>query len=77
MLKFVVKMGITVTKVHRIIKFKQNYIIRDYIELNTKMRAKAKNEPEKDLFKLMKNSLSGKSCDNPLNYLEAKILTNE
>ena len=37
MLKFVVEMGIKVTKVHRIIKFKQNYIIRDYIELNTKM----------------------------------------
>ena len=38
MLKFVVKMGIKVTKVHRIIKFKQDYIIRDYIELNTKMQ---------------------------------------
>ena len=33
MLRFVVKMGIKVTKVHRIIKFKQDYIIRDYIEL--------------------------------------------
>ena len=39
MLKFAVKMGIKVTKVHRIIKFKQDYIIRDYIELSTKMRA--------------------------------------
>ena len=44
MLKFVVKMGIKATKVHRIIKFKQDYIIRDYIELNTKMRAEAKTE---------------------------------
>ena len=76
MLKFVVKMGIKVTKVHRIIKFKQYYIIRDYIELNTKMRAKAKTEPENDIFKLMNNSLFGKSCENPLKYLEAKILTN-
>ena len=76
MLKFVVKMGIKVTKVHRIIKFKQDYIIRDYIELNTKMRAEAKTEPEKDIYKLMNNSLFGKSCENPLKYLEAKILTN-
>ena len=45
MLKFVVKMGIKVIKVHRIIKFKEDYIIRDYIELNTKMRAEAKIEP--------------------------------
>ena len=44
MFKFVVKMGIKVTKVHRIIKFKQEYIIRDCIELNTKMRAEAKTE---------------------------------
>ena len=77
MLKFVVKMGIKVIKVHRIIKFKQDNVIRDYIELNTKMRAEAKTEPEKDKFKLMNNSLFGKSCENPLKYLEAKILTND
>ena len=57
MLKFVVKMGIKVTKVRRMIKFKQDYIIRDYIELYTKMRAEAKTEPEKYKFKLMNNSL--------------------
>ena len=77
MLKFVVKMGIKVTKVHRTVKFKQDYIIRDYIELNTKMRAETKTEPEKDIFKLMNNSLFGKSCENPLKYLEAKILTDD
>ena len=77
MLKFVVKMGIKVTKVHRIIKCKQDYIIRDYIELNTKTRAEAKTEPEKDMFKVMNISLFGKSCENPLKYLEAKILTND
>ena len=76
-LKFVDKMGIKVTKVHRIIKFKQDYIIRDYIELNTKMRAEAKTEPEKDIFKLMKNSLFAKNCENPLKYLGAKILTDD
>ena len=77
MLKFFVRMGIKVTKVHRIIKFKQDYINRDYIELNTKMRAEAKTEPEKDILKLMNNTLFGKSCENPLKYLEAKILTND
>ena len=77
MLEFVVKMGKKVTKVHRINKFRQDYIIRDYIELNTKMKAEAKTELEKDIFKLMNNSLFGKSCENPLKYLEAKILTND
>ena len=67
-------MGIKVT---RIIKFKQDYFIREYIELNTKMRAEPKSEAEKDIFKLMKNSLFGKICENPLKYLEAKILTDD
>ena len=75
--KFVVKMGIKVTKIHRINKFKQNFIIKDYMELKTKMRTQAITEPEKDRFKLMNNSIFGKSCENPLKYLEAKILTND
>ena len=66
MLKFVVKMGIKVTKVYRKIKFKQDYIISDYIELNTKMRAEAKTETVKDIFKLTNNSLFGRNCENPL-----------
>ena len=41
------------------------------------MRAEAKTEPEKNIFKLMNNSLFGKSCENPLKCLEAKILTND
>ena len=77
MLKFVVKMGIKVTKVHRIIKFKQDHIIKDYTELNIKLRAEAKTEAEKDIFKLMNTSLFGKICENPLKYLEAKILADD
>ena len=59
MFKVVFNMGAEVTKVHRIFKFKQDYIIRDYIELNTEMRADAKTEPERDTFKLMRNALFG------------------
>ena len=49
-LNLVVKMGIRVIKVYRIIKLKQDHIINDYIELNTKMRAEAKTEAEKYIF---------------------------
>ena len=76
-LKFVVKMDVQVTKVHKIIKIKQNYTVRDYNDSNTKMRAAAKTEDETDIFKLMNNSLFGKSCENPLKYLEAKILKDD
>ena len=49
MLKFNVKMGVKVTKIHRVIKFKQDYICRDYIQNNTNKRATAKTEAEKEI----------------------------
>ena len=60
MLKFYDKMGVKVTKIHRIIKFKQDYLCRDYIQNNTNKRATAKTEEEKDVRKLMNNSLYGR-----------------
>ena len=57
MLKFYVQMGVKVTKIHRVIKFKQDYICRDHIQNNTNKRATAKTEAEKDVRKLMNNSL--------------------
>ena len=56
MLKFNVKMGVNVTKIHRVIKFKQDYIFRDYIQNNTNKRATAKTEAKKDVRKLVNKS---------------------
>ena len=44
MLKFYVKMGVKVTKIHRVSNIKQDYICRDYIQNNTNKRATAKTE---------------------------------
>ena len=77
MLKFYVKMGVTVTKLHRVIKFKQDYICRDYIENNTNKTATAKTEAEKDVRKIMNNSLYGRMCLNPLLFLQSEFLHNE
>ena len=41
MLKFYVKLGVKVTKIHRVIKFKHDYICRDHIQNNTNKRATA------------------------------------
>ena len=77
MLKFYVKMGVKVTKIHRVIKFKQDYICRDYIQNNTNKRATAKTEAEKDVRKLMSNSLYGRMCMNPLHFFQSKFLHDE
>ena len=77
MLKFYVKMGVKVTKIHRVIKFKQDYICSDYIQNNTNKRATAKTEAEKDVRKLMNNSLYGRMCMNPLYFVQSKFLHDE
>ena len=50
-------MDVKVTKNHRVIKFKQSYICRDYIPTITDKRATAKTEAERDVRKLKNKSL--------------------
>ena len=59
-LKFYDKMGIKVTNIQRLIKFKQDYICNDYIQNNRNKRATAKTEAEKNVRKLINNSLYGR-----------------
>ena len=77
MFKFFIKLGVEVTKIHRVIKFKQDYICRDHIQNNTNKRATDKTEAEKDVRKLMNNSLYGRKCMNSLHFLQSKFLHDE
>ena len=77
MLKFYVKMGAKITKIHRVIKFNKDYICRDCIQNNTNKRATSKTEAEKDVKKLMERSLYGRMCMNPPHFLQSKFLHDE
>ena len=77
MLKFYDNMGVKVKKLHRVIKFEQDYICRDYIQNNTNKRATAKTEAEKDVRKLMNNSLYERMCMNPLHFFQSSFLHDE
>ncbi len=64
MLKFYVRNGMIIEKIHEIISFKQSRWLERYISFNSQKRYRAKNDFEKDFFKLLVNAAFGKFLEN-------------
>ena len=76
-LKLYLELGMTIKKVYRVLAFNQSPWLKSYIDFNTNKRKAAANAFEKDFFKLMNNSVFGKSFESIRRRILVELLTAE
>ncbi len=74
-LQLYVKLGLVLKKVHKVLSFVQEPLMKDYIQFNSEKRAAATNAFDVSYFKLLNNSLFGKTMERPDNKTIVKLVT--
>ena len=76
-LQLYLSVAMKLTKIHRVLKFKESDWIKKYIDFNTEKRKNAANEYGKHFLELMINSVYGKTMEDLRKIISVQLATNE
>ena len=72
-LKLYSSLGLIVSEVHGGLVFRQAPVMREYVQFNSLRRSQARNDFDVDFYKLLSNSLFGKTIENPEKRTKVKL----